>query len=75
MQIINSGHHVVDARSSLSLSSGGGFGKNVIFEVNNSNSSWVHVDNRKKDIFILGEGPTDVLDDLTITARAEYSID
>ena len=31
-------------------------------------SSSVHVDNKKKDILILGEGPTPGLDDTTLTA-------
>ena len=36
----------------------------------------VHIDNKKKDIFILGEGPTQGLDDttLTLTAEAKYPI-
>ena len=34
----------------------------------------MHADNRKKDISILGKGPTDGVDDTTITAKAEYSI-
>ena len=37
-------------------------------------SSSVHVDNRKKDILILGKGPTQELDDTTLNAEAEYSI-
>ena len=46
----------------------GGFGKNVIiFEVDMSSS--VHVDNTKKDISIFGEGPTQGLDDTTLTAE------
>ena len=45
-----------DRRSSLSFP-GGGFGQNVIiFGVDMSSS--VHVDNKKKDILILGKGPT-----------------
>ena len=32
-------------------------------------SSSVHVDNKKKDILILGEGPTQRLDDTTMTAE------
>ena len=51
----------------------GGFGKNVIiFEADMSSS--VHVDNKKKDILILGEGPTQELDDITLTAEKKYSI-
>ena len=63
------GFHV---RSQFSLS-GSSWGKNVIiFGVDNSSS--VHVDNKKKDIFVLGEGPTQGLDDTTITAEAKYFI-
>ena len=35
-------------------------------------SSSVHVDNKGKDILILGEGPTQGLDDTTLTAEAKY---
>ena len=37
-------------------------------------SSSVHVDNKGKDILILGEGPTQGLDDTTLTAEAKYPI-
>ena len=37
-------------------------------------SSSVHIDNKKKDILIPGKGPTDALDDTTLTAEKEYSI-
>ena len=37
-------------------------------------SSCVHVDNKKKDILILGEGPTQGLDGTTLTAEKRYSI-
>ena len=37
-------------------------------------SSSVHVDNKNKDIIILGEGPTQGLDDMTLTAEAKYPI-
>ena len=37
-------------------------------------SSSVHVNNKGKDILILGEGPTQELDDTTLTAEAKYSI-
>ena len=36
--------------------------------------SSVHVDNKKKDILILGEGPTQELDGTTLTAIKKYSI-
>ena len=34
----------------------------------------IHVDNKKKDILILGEGPTQGLDDTALTAERKYSI-
>ena len=37
-------------------------------------SSSVHIDNKGKDIIILGEGPTQGLDDTTLTAEAKYPI-
>ena len=44
----------------------------IIFGVNMSSS--VHIGNKNKDILILGEGPTQGLDDTTLTAEANYSI-
>ena len=44
----------------------------VIFGVENSSS--VLADNNKKDILVFGEGPRQGLDDATITAEANYSI-
>ena len=37
-------------------------------------SSSAHVDNKGKDILILGEGPTQGLDDTKLTAEAKYLI-
>ena len=37
-------------------------------------SSFVHIDNKNKDILILGEGPILGLDDTTLTAEAKYPI-
>ena len=37
-------------------------------------SSFSRVDNKKKDILILDKGPTQGLDDTTLTAEAQYSI-
>ena len=37
-------------------------------------SSFVYIDNKKKDILILSIGPTKGLDDATLTAEAQYSI-
>ena len=35
---------------------------------------YVHVDNKKKVILILGEGPKQILDGTTLTAERKYSI-
>ena len=37
-------------------------------------SSSAHIDNKKKDILILGSGPIQGLDDTTLTTEAQYSI-
>ena len=58
-------------KSSSSFSSGG-FGQNVIiFGVDMSFSA--HVDNKKKDILILGKGPTQGLEH-TLAAEKMHSI-
>ena len=45
-------------------------GKNVIiFRVDNSS---IHIDNKKKNILILGIFPTHRLDDTLLTAEAQY---
>ena len=50
-----------------------GFGENCkIFGVDMSSSAYVH--NKKKNIIILGEGPTQGLDGTTLTAEKMYSI-
>ena len=60
-----------DRKSSFSFP-GGGFGQNVIiFGVDMSSSA--HVDNKKKDILILGKGPTQGLEH-TLNAEKMYSI-
>ena len=60
-----------DRRSSFSFPVGG-FGQNVlIFGVDMSSS--VHIDNKKKDILVLGKGPTQGLEH-TLTAEKMYSI-
>ena len=48
-------------------------GKKVITFVADINSS-VHIDNKNKDILILGEGSTQGLDDNTLTAEPKYLI-
>ena len=62
-----------DERETFSLSDCGSFGKNVII-FGTDMSSLAHIDNRKKDILVLGNGPTDGLDDSTLTTEKEYSI-
>ena len=37
-------------------------------------SSYVHIDNKKVDILILGEEPPQRLDDTTLTAEAKHPI-
>ena len=37
-------------------------------------SPYVHIDNKEKDILILGEGPTKGLDGTTLTSEKMYSI-
>ena len=52
---------------------GGGFGKNVKMFGADMNSS-IHVDNKEKDILILGIGPTQGLGEHSLTAKKIYSI-
>ena len=60
-----------DRRSSFPFP-GGGFGQNVIiFGVDMSSSA--HIDNKKKDILVLGKGPTQGLEH-TLTAEKMYPI-
>ena len=51
----------------------GNFGKNVIIFGADISSS-VHIDNKGKDTLISGEGPTQGLDEITLTAEAIYPI-
>ena len=51
----------------------GSMGKNVIiFGVDMSSS--VHIDNKNKDILVLGEAPTQGLDNTTLAAEVKYPI-
>ena len=60
-----------DRRSSFSFPNGG-FGQNIlIFGVDMSSSA--HIDNKKKDILVLGKGPTQGLEH-TLTAEKMYAI-
>ena len=47
-------------------------GKNVIFGADISSS--VHIDDKNKYTLILGEAPTQELDDTTLTVEAKYPI-
>ena len=60
-----------DRRSSFSFPRGG-FGQNVLIFAANMSSS-THIDNKKKDILVLGKGPTQGLEH-TLTAAKMYSI-
>ena len=60
-----------DRRSSFSFH-GGGFGQNVIISGADMSSS-IHIDNKKKDILVLGRGPTQGFE-ITLTAVKMYSI-
>ena len=62
-----------DARGSFSLSDGSEFGKNVII-FGTGMALLVHIDNKKKYILTLREGPTDGLDDTVLAPEKEYSI-
>ena len=60
-----------DRFGTFSLSNSSGFCRNVmIFGADMSSS--VHVDNKKKDILIVGEGPTQELDDTTLSAKKVF---
>ena len=68
----NSGYGIgFDRRLSFSFPSGG-FGQNIlIFGADMSSSA--HIDNKKKDILVLGKGPTQGLEQ-TLAAEKMYSI-
>ena len=50
-----------------------GWGKNVMI-VGADMSSSVHINNKNKDILILGEGPIQGLNDTALAIGAKYSI-
>ena len=55
------------------FSAGNGFGRKfIIFGLDMSSS--VHVDNKKKDVLVLGEVPTQGLDDATLTAEKNIQL-
>ena len=55
------------------FSFGNGFGRNVII-FGADMGYFVHVDSNKKDILVLGQGPTQEFDGTTLTAEKFYSI-
>ena len=61
-----------DRKSSFSFPSGG-FGQNVIIFGVDMSSWYLIIDNKKKDILIIGKGPTQWLKH-TLTAEKMYSI-
>ena len=62
----------LDRRSSFSFP-GGGLGQNIIILGVDMNSA-IHIDNKGKDILILGKGPTEGLGEHSLTAQKMYSI-
>ena len=61
-----------DSRSDFSFTNGSVEKNVIIFGADMSSS--VHIDNKNKDISILGEGPTQGLDETTLKAEAKYPI-
>ena len=60
-----------DIHGTFSLRNGG-FGKNIV--IFGANTGWfVHVDHRR-DVLILGKGPTQRLDNTALNAEPQYSI-
>ena len=48
--------------------------ENITKSDSNFDSSSVHIDSENNDILILGEGPTQGLEDTILTAEPKYSI-
>ena len=67
-----SGYGIQFDRRSRLIFPGGGFGQNVLIFGEDMSSS-AHIDNKKKDILVLGKGPTQGLEH-TLTAGKMYSI-
>ena len=61
-----------NGRSSFSFP-GGGFGQNIIIFRADMNSS-IHIDNKGKDILILGKGPMQRVGEHSLAAEKMYSI-
>ena len=67
------GYSIAFGSRSQFLFTDGSYGKNVIIFGADMSSS-VHVDNKGKDILILGEGPTQGLDDTTLIAEVKHCV-
>ena len=63
---------VFDSPTEFSLPDGGVDKNVIIFGVDMSSD--VHIDNKEKDILILGKGATQGWDDITLTVEVQYSI-
>ena len=71
--LININIFSFDSRGSFLLSTGSGFGKNVII-FGAAKSSSMHIDNNRKDILILGKCPIVGLDDTMLTVEKMNSV-
>ena len=67
-----SGFDIVLDSCSKFLLSDGSVDKNVI--IFGADMSSLHINNKRKDIWIPGKGPTQGFDSTTFTAKAKYSI-
>ena len=68
------GYHIgLHWRWSFSVSDNSGFNKNVVIVGADMNSS-LHIDNKKRNILILGKVPTDALKNTTLAVEKESSI-
>ena len=63
---------VLDLIADQDFFTGGGFGQNVLI-LGADMSASIHIDNKEKDILVLGRGPTQGLES-TLTAEKMYSI-
>ena len=57
--------------SSYGIGFDGSMGKNVIISWADMDSS-VHIDNKEKDIWLVGKGTTERLDETTLSAETQY---
>ena len=69
-----SGYGIGFDRAGVYLLRDSSFGRNVIIIFGVDMNSSVHVDNKGKDILILGRGPTQGLGEHSLTAEKMYSV-